>query len=145
MKRILLLLLIVSSSMLAQERSQKKQLYKELNSEQKAQIASKKLALTLDLNDAQIKKVTDLKTDVFEQRAAIGQKYKKDKETLSSDDKYNMIIEMLDLQIATSRQMKTILDKDQYETWKSREGKMKAYKMGKMKKAHQRSSQGRKG
>lgn len=145
MKRILLLLLVVSTSMLAQERTQRKHMYKELSSEQRAQLASKRLALNLDLNDAQIKKVTDLNVDTFKKREAITKKYKENKESLTSDDKYNMMMEMLDIQIATSRQMKTILDKEQYSTWKSRQNKMKSKMMSKKRKGHQKESHDHRG
>lgn len=105
--------------------------------EQNAVLQTKKMTLALDLNSTQQKQILDLN-----KKRAVERKKKMDsrKAMMSSDGKpsseerFNMMNEMLDYQLVHQNQMKSILKSDQYSKWKeTQKGQMmNMHKKGKM-------------
>ena len=94
--------------------------YKDMTVEQVADLKAKKLTLFLDLNDAQESKVEALLIDetarMRSEREAM--KEVRDKgEKLSADERYSKMAEGLDEKIEFKRNMKDILNDQQYAKW----------------------------
>jgi len=110
----------------------------EMNAKDMAQIHTKKMTLHLDLTDAQQQKVSALNLKNAEMRIAKAKERLKNdgkREKPSQEERLKLMNERLDVQIATKREMKTILNAEQYEKWQkitARKGKKKM-KRGKMK------------
>lgn len=106
----------------------------DLTPEQMAALQTKKLTLALDLSESQQQQILALATENAKARKAKmeARKAKKEKnEKLTSDEKFAMMNERLDAQIAYKKSMKQILSAEQYERWekmKARKGKQKQNK-----------------
>lgn len=137
MKKIsLLVALFVAIGAFAQKQRPQKENF---TAEQKTQLMVKKMSLELDLSKKQISKitpivaqrVTKMETKMAEFKAK--REAKTERKALTSDEKYNMAIAQLDEKIALQNQMKSILNKEQFATWKEihkkheQRGKMMAH------------------
>ena len=121
---------------------------KNFTPEQSAILQTKKMALTLDLNTSQQKQILELN-----KKQAIVRKKKMEahKAMMSgdkkptSDERFNMMNEMLDNKIAHQAKVKKILNKEQYEQWKimQKNQMKKMHKNGKM--MHGKNSHHKKG
>ncbi len=100
------------------ERKQRTSILKDLSAEEAATLKTKKMVLQLDLTEAQQKEIHKLNLANAKERKAKGEELKKLKESdkkLSKEDRYNMMNERLDKQIAMKRKMKSILSEEQYK------------------------------
>jgi periplasmic protein CpxP/Spy len=125
-----------------QERSQR---FKDFTPEQIAELQTKKMALILDLTEAQqrdIKKI-HLANAKGRQAKREEQKLKREKnngEKRSKDERFNLMNERLEKQISNKKEMKRILSQKQFEKFeknqnlKQRKGQAHKQKKGKPKK-----------
>lgn len=123
MKKIsLVVALFVAIGAFAQKQRPQK---KSFTVEQKTQLMIKKMSIDLDLTPKQVAKITPIVVDKatkMEARKAEfkGKKgeHKPERKMLSSDEKFKIAMDRLEEQETLQNQMKNILDKDQYVTWK---------------------------
>lgn len=136
MKKIASLLILVFAftiSAQAQKKQKRKQKEK-LSVEQQANLAVKKMALQLELSDAQQRQIKPLIVAQINDRRATHEKMKKLKESkkeLSADERYEIANAKLDKQLAFKKKMKSILNEAQYEKFQ-KAVKARKYKKGKM-------------
>ena len=122
-----------------EKREMKKDFMQDLTPEQQASLITKKLTLALDLSDNQQQQVLALNTNVAKTRKAKMEAHKAKKEKgnkPTSDERYNMVNERLEVKIAYKKSMKKILSTEQYERWEkmqARKGKGKKKMKGKRK------------
>ena len=115
------LLIILAFGLTSAIYSQKKTKKNDFSVEQQTTLAVKKMALRLDLNNAQQQQIKPLLTKKIEQTKAWKSKkkaLKKANKKLTSDERFEMQNKALDQKIAFKNSMKRILDKDQYELFK---------------------------
>ena len=91
---------------------------KDFTPDQIATIKSKKMALNLGLNDSQLKAVKKLELNNAVNRKAKMEAKQAKGDNPSSEEKFNMLSERLDQQLAYQREMEKILTNEQYEHWK---------------------------
>jgi len=114
-----------------------KRAMKDLSSEQMAELQTKKLTLALDLSENQQQRILALNTaaaKVRKQKIDARKAKMEKKEKLTSEEKYTMMNERLDAQIAYKQKVKQILSEDQYKRWEkihARKGKRKQGRKGK--------------
>ncbi|MBC9796677.1 DUF4890 domain-containing protein [Sinomicrobium weinanense] len=131
MKKLLSLAiaLILVTGVMAQEKTKRRterkmhrtERFKDFTPQQRAELRTKQMALKLDLNETQQKKVLKLNTELAEKRKANIEKFKKAKQTKkewSVDERFAFINERLDARLELQHKMKDILNEDQYATWK---------------------------
>lgn len=97
-----------------------KEFLQSLTPAQQATLQTKKLTLTLDLSSQQQQQVLALQTKTATERKAKmeARKAKKEKgEKPTDEERYQMMNERLDAQIAFKKSMKEILTTTQYERW----------------------------
>ena len=128
------LILIVLATLTIQIVNAQKKQKNNFTTEQKAWIQTKKLTLALDLTDSQEKKIFPLEMQIISNKE-MRKKVRENPETknLTPDDKYNKIIKNLNDRIAIKRQLKQILDSEQFEKWEKMHEKHRLRK-----KMHQR-------
>ncbi|MDO6491946.1 MULTISPECIES: hypothetical protein [unclassified Cellulophaga] len=88
--------------------------------EQRAILQTKKMTLALDLSEEQQSKIEKLNlknAELFHQKAEKRKARKEADKKLTSNEKFAMTNEKLDLQIAQKKALKKILSKDQYAQW----------------------------
>jgi hypothetical protein len=153
MKEILALgMLLLTTGAMAQRNPHQGEMhkaYKELTSEQRATLLSKKMVLALDLNTQQQKQVESLLKERFESRAKMRNAHREavrdSSKRLSPEERYTRMNAHLDQEIAFQTEMKNILNESQFEMWKKRHNakkmghqkSLKEYRRGKaMHKAH---------
>ncbi|MAD97918.1 MAG: hypothetical protein CMB99_11385 [Flavobacteriaceae bacterium] len=104
--------------------------------EQKVELAVKKMTLELDLSARQQKEITPLITAQVKEREAHRKQrmeQRKSGKRPSSQELFAMQSERLDKQIAFKKQMKEILDKDQFQRFEKMTHARKKEMRGKMK------------
>ncbi len=95
----------------------------ELTTEQKVILKTKKMAIHLDLNDNQMKQMLEVnKKWAMEKEKKMAEFKAQNTETLSPTDKFNRMNSKLDSQLAYQKEVKKILNDDQYELWKKSAG-----------------------
>lgn len=110
MKKIILAsLMFVSLSTFAQKEMN-------LTPEQSAELRTKEMTLKLDLTEQQERKVYAINKEIAEKRSEMR---KVDRKALSDDERYEMRLARLDEMIGVKKEMKTILNEQQYEKWES--------------------------
>ena len=120
MKKIAtLLVLVFAFTLTAQAQKKEERMQREkMTVEQQATLAVKKMTLALELSDAQQRRVKPLITKQMEDRRAQFEKMKKlkeEKKKPTADERYQLQSEKLDKQIAFQKEMKSILNAEQYE------------------------------
>jgi len=114
-----ILVLVFAFTLTTQAQKKRKRMQKEqLTVKQQATLAVKKMTLALELSDAQQRKITPLITSQITDRRAQFEKIKKLKEAKkkpTADERYKHQNERLDKQIAFQKEMKSILNSEQYE------------------------------
>ena len=118
----------------------------DLTPEQMATLQTKRMALKLDLTDAQQRDIQKINLENANERQAQREVYKKMRadnkgEKPSQEARFNMMNERLDKQIAHKKQMKGILSKEQFEKFEkgSKRKHMKQRKQVKQRMKKQRS------
>jgi hypothetical protein len=110
--------------------------------EQQADLKTKRMALHLDLNEQQQKKLLEVNLSWAEKRTQSKEKWKAQKESaekLDSDQKYALQSQMLDDQMNYQNEVKKILTEDQYAIWK----KHRSERMGQRRKGKRHSHGGK--
>ncbi len=135
MKKVVFVLIafIVLNTQAQGERSHKGN---DLTPEQMATLRTKQLTLDLELNEAQQAKVFALSKKTAEEMKAMKAERKENKQTMGKD-RFEMKNQILDKKIAIQKEMKTILNEEQFEKWK----KISKHRMNKMKKHRKESKQ----
>lgn len=101
-----------------EDRKERPQTLKDLTPEQAATLQTKKMALHLDLSEAQQKEIYQLNLANAKERESKMEAVKKMRESDEKPSKeahYDMMNERLDNQIAQKKQLKSILTKEQFE------------------------------
>lgn len=143
MKKVLLVALaFIGLQVAAQEhkgenRRHHNKMMTNLSAEEIATLKTKKMTLLLDLNEAQQNKILEINLEKATKRKAMVANRKAQKENGSAQkptekERYAREIAKLDRMIAEKAQMKTILNKTQYEKWE--QAKMRMAFHGKHKK-----------
>jgi len=119
MKKILILLLVVFSvTTYAQKEKNYKGMDQDFSPEQQAILKTKKMAFELDLSEAQQSQMLELNkkwaTEREKNKAALKAQ---NSEEMSSTDKFNKMNAMLDMQLAHQKELKKVLNEDQYKIW----------------------------
>ncbi|AOW21687.1 hypothetical protein [Urechidicola croceus] len=110
----------------AQQRMDRQQRVKDLTPEQFATLQTKKMTLDLDLSEDQQKKVQKLNQEIAENLKKARENRDED---LTQDERFEIKNKMLDKQIAHQKEMKKILNEEQFEKWqKIRKHKKHAFK-----------------
>lgn len=122
---------------MAKERMEK---FESLTPEESATLRTKQMTLDLDLTEAQQQKIQALNLEQAKARKTAMENWKKAKEEgtekkeFSKEDRYKMMNERLDKQIEHKKQMKSILNAEQYNKWeKAHDNKGKRKSMHKRK------------
>ncbi|TJY31839.1 hypothetical protein [Pontimicrobium aquaticum] len=150
MKKILVIAIaLVSLQGFAQERQreyrnenrkERSQALKELTPEQAATLKTKQMALRLDLSEAQQKEIYKINLANAKERKAkmeASKKMRESGEKLSKENRYKMMNNRLNKQLAQKKQLKSILTKEQF-------GKLeKGAKQNKMKQRKQQKQGGK--
>lgn len=97
-----------------EHRKEMKENRSDLSPEQMAELSTKKMTLHLDLTDKQQKEVKSLHLEKAKKRKE-RQLNKKDRTSISDKERFEMKSKRLDEQIATKKQLKSILTEEQYE------------------------------
>lgn len=134
MKKIAsLLILVFAFSLTTLAQKKRKRMPKEkLTVEQQVNLAVKKMALELELSDAQQRKLKPIISKQISERRAQGDKMRKareEKKKLEATERYERANEMLDKKLAFQKEMKSLLNEEQFkkfkETTKKREMRRK--------------------
>jgi len=135
---IIALVFAVTFSVNAQERTMRKKMdHPNFTPEQQATLHTKKMTLVLDLTASQQREIHKFHLSTTADRKAMRAEFKKNRENevkLTDTQKYDKAVAKLDKQIAHKAQMKSILNKEQYEKW----SKIHGQKMRKHGKKHMR-------
>lgn len=108
----------------ATERKDRVEMRQNLTAEQKAELKSKKMTLTLDLSEKQQQEVKQLFIKEANERESFKKDRKKRKE-LSETERFEKRTQMMDKLIAHKKEMKSILNEAQYAKWEKSVGKHK--------------------
>jgi len=116
-----------------ENRKERSQTLKDLTPEQAAIIRTKKMALHLDLSEAQQKEIYKMNLANAKERQAKMKTIRKTRESgekPSKDNRYDMMNNRLDQQMAQKKQLKSILTEEQFEKLEksSKRNKMKQRK-----------------
>jgi periplasmic protein CpxP/Spy len=128
-KLVLIVMALVAMQVTAQEqrrehkqrdKQERSQRFKDFTPEQIAELQTKKMALRLDLTEAQQRDIKKIHLANAKERQAKReeQKLKREKnngEKLSKEERYDIMNERLDKQISNKKEMKRILSKEQFE------------------------------
>lgn len=118
----LIIALLFGTSILAygQKEGKPKQQMQDFTPEQQAILKTKKMALHLELNQNQQDQLLSLNKKWAKENEAKKAELKPlNKEEMTSDQKFKQINDMLDTQMARQKEMKKLLNGEQYEVWKN--------------------------
>ena len=126
MKKLLLVFLLATTVIaVGQNEKRKMKFDTDFTPEQQAVLKTKKMALALDLNDSQQSQILTLNKTWIQEKMTTREAHKSlNKEEMTSDQKFELMNKALDTKIAHQAEIKKILSKDQYETWKESSRKM---------------------
>ncbi len=131
MKKIFLIALaLVSLQMTAQEkrelheRKQKSERMSDYTPQEIAQLQTKQMTLDLDLTEAQQDKIMAINLKNAESRKAMMEARKermenKEAKEISKEEKLKLKNDMLDRKIEIKKQMKAVLNDEQYQKWEA--------------------------
>ncbi len=138
-KLAILALALITFQANAQDKKEVKKERKEkmmqLEPQEMAELQTKKMTLHLDLTEAQQKKVMALNLEQAKQRKAAKEKRKESKEKGKKPTKEERLAfenKKLDAQIENKKQMKSILNEEQYKKWETMKEK-RAHQRGRLK------------
>ena len=90
---------------------------KDMSPEQVATLETKKMTLALDLNEKQQQQIQEIHLDKAIERQTFRQERKARDSKPDADERFEIMSDRLDKQIAVKDQMKDILSNEQYEKW----------------------------
>lgn len=112
------MLVVFSVATYAQKEKNYKGMDQDFSPEQQAILKTKKMALELDLSEAQQSQMLNLNKKWAAEREKNKAALKaQNSEEISTADKFNKMNAMLDMQLAHQKEVKKILNADQYEIW----------------------------
>ncbi len=115
MKKIAIIALLIGSfTVNAQDKEIKSKRVSKFTIEQRAEIHTKRLVLALDLDENQKQKIYDISLRKVKEADALRNNKEKRSE-LTDKERFDKKNQMLDKQIAYKKEMKEILNKEQYE------------------------------
>ncbi|RMB62925.1 hypothetical protein EAX61_04955 [Dokdonia sinensis] len=118
MKNVMIaIMLLVTVAMTAQRNRGQNERLSEMSVEEKATLATKKATLALALDDAQSKKMYPIILAQITKRENFRKSRKDETEKPSKEDRIKMGNERLDEKIAMQRQVKAILNDEQFQKW----------------------------
>ena len=116
-----ILVMVFAFTITTQAQKKDKRMHKEKFSiEQQTMLAIKKMTLDLELTDAQQRKMKPLITQQIKDRNKYFEQMKKLKETdkkPSTEELFNLKIEQLDQKIAHKKEIKSVLNKEQFDKY----------------------------
>lgn len=131
-KLVLIALALVTIQVSAQERrghnkqdkKERAERMSEYSPEEIAELQTKQMTLQLDLTEAQQKQIMALNVENAKSRKAFMEERKKvmengDRKEPSKEERLKMKNDMLDKKIAVKKQMKEILNAEQYKKWEA--------------------------
>jgi len=125
MKKLLVICaLLAGMSAIAQQRGDyphARNWMKDMTPEQMATLSSKRMALSLDLSEDQVKKVKALELQKAQERKSLMAAHRKsdqERQAPSAEERYNMLNNRLDNALAYQDAMKQILSEEQFANWK---------------------------
>jgi hypothetical protein len=121
-KLIIVLIALVTISTQAQKKdgkakSDRKEMLKDLSPEEMATLKTKKMTLRLDLNESQQREIKKINLENAKLRKSKREGRKDVDSKPTKEERFKMMNERLDQQIATKKKMKNILNEVQYEKW----------------------------
>jgi hypothetical protein len=129
MKKVFIMaMVLLTFAMSAQENRSEKNGWRnndsDMTPEQTAALKTKKMTLLLDLNENQQKEMNKvhLKNSIKKKENL---QNRKDKDELTADEKYQIKANSLDDKIALKKEVKSILNKEQYSAWEKGFAKQK--------------------
>jgi hypothetical protein len=139
---VVLMALFMGLTVMAQKKEgqmrKKPDTFKDMSPTQIATLKSKKMALHLDLSESQTQQVKTLEIERITQMRTQHEARKAQKkkgEAMDADTRFTMMEARLDQQLAHQKQMKQILNAEQYGQWKKmRQTKEALVKRGQKKK-----------
>ncbi|PIB30515.1 hypothetical protein BFP77_04430 [Maribacter sp. 4U21] len=144
MKKIVCVMLVMASITVAAQRDEirgRENSIKDLTTEQIATLQTKKMTLSLDLNEEQQKKMKPLITTHVAARKAKMEAQKARKENRkkpTAEEKYAIQMERLDAKIAQKREIKALLTEAQYSKWEKMQRRKEKHRKGERKEARKR-------
>ena len=146
MKKIMIILILGSTLFsFGQNGEKQRKMLKDFSPEQHAILQTKKMALELDLNDSQQKEMLDLNKKWAEIKIKKRAEMKSvNKQEMSSTDGFNHMNAILDDKLAHQKDLKKILNEDQYAQWKKTSYKMKKKLKGKVDQKQHKHHKGQK-
>jgi len=126
MKKLIIVCLFASTLIaVGQNEKRNMKLDKNFTTEQQAVLKTKEMALHLDLNESQQTQMLSLNKKWIQEKKATKDAYKAlNKDEISADQKFDMMNKALDKRLAHQAEIKKVLNKEQYETWKESSRKM---------------------
>ncbi|TLP74399.1 hypothetical protein [Maribacter sp. ACAM166] len=124
MKKLVMAILVMAGlSATAQDHNirGKRHAMKDLTPDQTATLQTKKMTLSLDLNESQQSKMKSILTEDAKTRKSKMEGFRAHQEEgskMTAEEKYTMQNERLDYQIAHKKEMKSLLTNEQFEKWK---------------------------
>ena len=146
--RKLLLVFLLANTVIAVGQNEKRKMKfdTDFNPEQQAILKTKKMALALDLNDSQQSQILTLNKKWIQEKMTLREAHKSlNKEEMTADQKFEMMNKALDTKIAHQAEVKKILNKEQYETWKESSRKMNYRSKNKGSQGHRKGQKSEKG
>ena len=133
MKKLMIILFLGSTLFsFAQNEEKERKMLEDFSPEQHAILQTKKMALELDLTDSQQKEMLDLNKKWAEIKVKKRAEMKSlNRQEMSSTDKFNHMNAILDDKLAHQKDLKKILNEDQYTQWKKTSHKMQKKGKGK--------------
>lgn len=134
MKNLLFVFLLATSIAAVGQNDKRKMTFdQEFTAEQQAILKTKKMTLALDLDQNQQNQLLALHQKWIQEKANTKASYQSmSMKELSADQKFELMRTKLDKKIDQQKELKKVLDKDQYELWK--ESTMKKHDRSKAKK-----------
>ncbi len=142
---VVAVIMIVGLSSMAQDREMKGKRggMNDLSPEQVATLQTKKMTLTLDLNESQQTKMKSILLEDAKTRKAKMEEHKARKDedkALTPDERFAMQNERLDHQLKRKQEMKSLLTEDQYVKWEKGNMKRGMHRKGREHQGKERSS-----
>lgn len=112
MKKFIFLFVLVLPLIASAQRMEHNQPREKLTAEQRATLHAKKMQLALALSESQTERLIEIfKKNQRPERP-------KKKEDITSEERYEMHLKQIDHQIAIQKEVKEVLNENQFATWK---------------------------
>lgn len=142
MKKLLIILFLGTAFLgQAQQEQKKGKMTEGFSLEQKAILKTKKMTLAYDLSESQQEKMLNLnKKWIGEMEGQKTAMKSVNKDEMSDTERFNHLNAMLDKKIAHQKEVKEVLNKEQFEQWKKTSSRMHKKSKGRSGHSQKRSS-----